>query len=251
MRTTCVLLFCCALSGGCAPRNDSIISSNNSQSLDASAPEIHSDLSTNIVTKEGAMKEHQSGTWTPGLSDQEKVTLFAIARDTLDWCVNRKKEPFPIDAYTITAKLKVDTATFVTLKIKGQLRGCIGSLAPEEPLYLSVHHNAINAALRDPRFRPVQPSELSIIDIDVSILSPIRPIPSITDFKLGQQGIILQKGMQRAVFLPEVAIEQDWTRDETLSHLSRKAGLPADAWRKDTRFQVFESVVLSIEKKKP
>lgn len=197
------------------------------------------------------MKEHQSGTWTPGLSEEEKTTVFAIAKDTLDWCVRSESEPFPIESYTITSKLKVPTATFVTLRMRDNLRGCIGSLAPEEPLYLSVHHNAINAAMHDPRFSPVQPSELTLIDIDVSLLSPIRPIPSIADFKLGQQGIILQKGMCRAVFLPEVAIEQNWTKEQMLSHLSMKAGLSADAWQKDTRFQVFESVVLSVEKKEP
>lgn len=203
------------------------------------------------------MKEHQSGTWTPGLSDEEKRTLFAIAQDTLEWCVNgaagamnKKKGPFPIERYTLTPKLKVKTATFVTLKIRGNLRGCIGSLAPVEALYLSVHHNAINAALEDFRFHPVQPAELPRLAIDVSILSPIRSIASLDEFKLGQMGIILEKGMARAVFLPEVAVEQGWTREEMLSHLSRKAGLPSDAWKKDTRFQVFESVVISMGKDK-
>ena len=196
------------------------------------------------------MKEQKIGTWTPGLSEEEKATLFAIAKDTLNWCVNNETKPFPIDSYTITPKLRIDMATFVTLKISGGLRGCIGSLAPVEPLYMSVHHNAVNAAMHDSRFRQVQPSELIQIDVDVSVLSPIRSIPSIEDFKIGQQGIILEKGMYRAVFLPEVATEQGWTKEQTLSHLSMKSGLSSDAWRKDARFQVFESVVLSIEKKK-
>ncbi|MDO9542363.1 MAG: AmmeMemoRadiSam system protein A, partial [Kiritimatiellia bacterium] len=138
-----------------------------------------------------------------------------------------------------------DTATFVTLKIKGELRGCIGSLTPAEPLYMSVHHNAINAALHDYRFRPVSKEELTAISLDVSILSPIRGIPSLDEFKLGQQGIILEKGMSRAVFLPEVAVEQKWTREETLTHLALKAGLERDAWKSGARFNVFESVVLS------
>ena len=199
------------------------------------------------IIKEADMKEQQSGTWTPGLSDAEKKTLFSIAKNTLDWCVNKQKGAFPIESYTLTPKLKAQTATFVTLKIKGELRGCIGSLAPVEPLYLSVHHNAINAALEDPRFQPVQPVELPRLEIDVSILSPIRDIASPDEFKLGRQGIILEKGMHRAVFLPEVAVEQGWTSEETLSYLSRKAGLTADAWKKDARFQVFESVVISMD----
>ena len=202
-----------------------------------------------------SISEHRSGAWTPGLTDEEKATLFAIAKDTLAWCVNgaagamnKKKGPFPIESYTITSRLKADTATFVTLKIRGDLRGCIGSLAPVEPLFLSVHHNAVNAAMHDPRFSPVQSAELPDITVDVSILSPIKDIPNLDAFKLGQHGIILSKGLAHAVFLPEVAIEQGWTKEETLAHLSQKAGLSANAWRQDAQFQVFESVVLSLGK---
>lgn len=198
--------------------------------------------------KEHQMKiiEHCSGAWNPGLSEKEKNALFAIARDTLDWCVGRKNGKFGIEKYELTPKLKAATATFVTLKIKGELRGCIGSLSPSEPLYLSVHHNAVNAALHDYRFNPVIKTELPSISIDVSILSPIREIPSLAEFRLGQQGIILESGMARAVFLPEVALEQKWTKEETLTHLALKAGLERNAWQKDARFQVFESAVLSV-----
>ncbi|MEI6564676.1 MAG: AmmeMemoRadiSam system protein A [bacterium] len=191
------------------------------------------------------MKEYRSGSWTPGLSEAEKTTLFAIANDTLKWCVKGRHGEFDFSPYVITPLMKTSMATFVTLKIKGELRGCIGSLAPVEALYLSIHNNAVNAALRDPRFSPVQPGELPRIEVDVSVLSPIRDIPSIADFKIGQQGIILEKGRYRAVYLPEVATEQGWTVEETLSSLSQKAGLPSDAWRKGATFQVFESVVLS------
>ena len=209
-----------------------------------------------IKTKEANMSisEHRSGAWSPELTDAEKMTLFAIAQDTLAWCVSggtgamsKRKEPFPIESYKVAPKLKAHTATFVTLKIRGELRGCIGSLAPVEPLYLSVHHNAVNAAMHDPRFSPVQSAELPGITVDVSILSPIRDLPDLDAFKLGQHGIILGKGAARAVFLPEVAAEQGWTKEETLAYLSQKAGLSADAWRKGAQFQVFESVVLSRE----
>lgn len=191
------------------------------------------------------MKEHRSGNWTPGLTEMEKKTLFRIANETLKWCVNGRSEKFEFGKYDITSLLKTDMATFVTLKIMGDLRGCIGSLAPVEALYLSVHHNAVNAALRDPRFSPVEPVELPRLEVDVSVLSPIREIPSIAEFKIGQQGIILEKGRYGAVFLPEVAIEQGWTVEETLTSLSHKAGLPGNAWRDGASFKVFESVVLS------
>lgn len=198
------------------------------------------------LTKEASpMNEHQSGAWTPGLTKDEKRTLLAIARDTLEWCVKGEGGRFSFERYTLTPRLQGDMATFVTLRIGEQLRGCIGSLAPVEPLCQSVHHNAVNAALKDFRFSPVRANELARIHIDVSMLSPIVDIPSVDEFKLGQQGIILEKGASRSVFLPEVAVEQGWTKEETLSYLSQKAGLSAEAWRKGARFKVFESFVLS------
>ncbi|MBI2441953.1 MAG: AmmeMemoRadiSam system protein A [Lentisphaerae bacterium] len=207
-------------------------------------------------TKEPKMKinEHRSGAWTPDLTEEEKATLFSIAKDTLAWCVSKadsgEKEPFAIEGYALTPKLKTPLHTFVTLKTRGDLRGCIGSLPPAAalPLYRSVHQNAISAALHDYRFSPVQPAELATIAVDVSILSPVKTIPNLEAFKLGKHGIILSKGASRAVFLPEVATEQGWTKEETLAHLSRKAGLAADAWHRDAQFQVFESVVLSLGK---
>ncbi len=191
------------------------------------------------------MKEHRSGEWTPGLSRAEGETLFAIVNDTLAWCVAGGEKPFDYGRYALTRKLKIPMATFVTLKIRGELRGCIGSLSPTAMLYESVHDNAVNAALEDPRFRPVQPDELPQIDVHLSILSPIVPIEGIEAFKLGEHGIILEKEHHRAVYLPEVATEQGWTVEETLSSLCQKAGLPSDAWRNQTAFSVFSSVVLS------
>lgn len=191
------------------------------------------------------IQEHRSGEWTPGLTDAEKATLFAIAEDTLQWCVNGGRGKFAFDRYNITEKLKVKTATFVTLKQHGMLRGCIGSLTPVQPLFESVHDNAINAALQDPRFMPVTPGELKGLEVDVSILSPIKDIASLDEFHLGEHGIIIEKGMNRAVYLPEVAVEQKWTKEETLTSLSEKAGMNGDAWRKGARFKIFSSVVLS------
>ncbi len=213
----------------------------------AAGSELASDFNVKkrLDERNTLMKEHQSGEWAPSLTQEEKKTLLTIARDTLEWCARGSKPAFNMGAYEITDAMRKDTATFVTLKINGHLRGCIGSLAPEEPLFQSVHNNAINAALHDPRFQPVKPSEASHIKLDVSILSPIKPIPSFSEFQTGKQGIILSKDGRRAVFLPEVAVEQNWTMEETLTHLSLKAGLPPDAWRQKALFQVFESFVLS------
>ena len=193
------------------------------------------------------MKEEQSGAWSPGLTAAEKETLFTIAADTLQWCVGGDRTPFSFETYTLTDRLQESMATFVTLKTQGRLRGCIGSLAPVEALYRSVHNNAVNASMRDFRFRPVTPAELANIDVHISVLSPIVDIAALDEFRLGEHGIILEKGGARAVYLPEVAPEQGWTRDETLSSLSRKAGLRADAWQEGASFKVFSSVVLARE----
>ncbi len=191
------------------------------------------------------ISEQRSGDWSPGLSEAEKAMVFAIAMDSLAWCTAGESGPFGFDRYVLTPLLKAKFATFVTLKAHGELRGCIGSLVPEEALYQSVHNNAVNAALRDPRFSPLRDEERTNLSVSVSILGPIRDVADASAFRPGQHGIILRKGPARAVFLPEVAVEQGWTREETLSYLSRKAGLAEDAWRRGARFQVFESVVLS------
>ncbi|MBI3985850.1 MAG: AmmeMemoRadiSam system protein A [Lentisphaerae bacterium] len=200
---------------------------------------------TNTSNKEKAMKETRSGDWSPTLTPDEQKTIFAIAHDTLAWCVKPGKTNFNWAAYTLTPKLMESLGTFVTLKSHGALRGCIGSLQAHEALYLSVHHNAINAALNDHRFTPLQASELASLEVDVSLLSPMRDIPSPDEFKLGRQGIVMEKDGASAVYLPEVAPEQGWTREETLTSLSRKAGLPGNAWKQGAHFKVFESVVLS------
>lgn len=195
--------------------------------------------------QEVKMQADTNGTRSAELSETEKQTLLAIARDTLHWCVHKRTGEFPLEKYALTPALRVPTATFVTLKSKGQLRGCIGSLEPEEELYLSVHRNTINAATRDYRFPAVQPVELPQLTLDISILSPTRPLATAEEFLPGRMGIILEKAGRRAVFLPEVALEQGWTRAQTLTHLSRKAGLPADAWQKGARFKAFTSTILS------
>ena len=194
------------------------------------------------------MKEVRSGDWSPALSESEQATLFAIASDTLAWCVAGRKGDFDLARYELTDALTIPTATFVTLKLNGQLRGCIGSLAPVASLAESVHDNAVNAALHDTRFRPVSVAECARLELHISILSPIRDITTLDAFILGEHGIILRKGMHRAVYLPEVATEQRWTRDQTLASLSQKAGMPEDGWREGARFQIFSSVVLSNER---
>ncbi len=148
--------------------------------------------------------------------------------------LERIKEDLPME-------LKQPAGAFVTLKENGRLRGCIGYISPRQPLYQAVLESGYNAACRDHRFQPLEAAELKGLEVEVSVLTPPRPIPSYESFRVGEQGIILSKDGLRAVFLPEVAREQGWDRVETLSHLARKAGLEPDAWRKGASFEVFES----------
>jgi AmmeMemoRadiSam system protein B/AmmeMemoRadiSam system protein A len=144
-----------------------------------------------------------------------------------------------IDA--LPARLREPAGVFVTLKRQGALRGCIGYIEPREPLYRAVLANGDNAARHDPRFPPVQASELEELDVEVSVLTPPRPIASWEEFRVREDGIVLSKDGRRAVFLPEVAAERGWTKEETLAHLAVKAGLLADDWRDGASFSVFTS----------
>jgi MEMO1 family protein len=194
------------------------------------------------------VKEQRSGEWTPDLSDSERRTLFEIAGDSLKWALDGGRGRFSFEKYSLTDRLKEKAAVFVTFLNRGRLRGCIGILEAQEPLYLAVHEYAVHAS-RDSRFvmEPITIGELPGISIHVSILSAMRDIPSPSEFKIGEHGIVLSKGMRRAVYLPEVAVEQGWTREETLSSLCHKAGLPGDAWKEGASFKVFSSVVLSVD----
>jgi AmmeMemoRadiSam system protein B/AmmeMemoRadiSam system protein A len=140
-----------------------------------------------------------------------------------------------------------NTGAFVTLNTKdGNLRGCIGQIIPTGPLFKTVTEMAKAAALRDRRFSPVTASELDDLVIDITLLSPPHPVHSVDEIEIGRHGIILKKlnpdGSQRAtsVFLPQVPGSFGWTREETLGHLSTKAGLAPDAWKEDCLFEVFE-----------
>lgn len=134
---------------------------------------------------------------------------------------------------------------FVTLndRVTGALRGCIGEILPMRPLVEAVAERAVDAALRDPRFSPVQERELSSLRIEVSALTPPKPVASWREIALGRDGMTLEKNGRFAVFLPQVAPEQGWDLPTTLSYLSQKAGLASDAWRDGATFETFQAEV--------
>jgi AmmeMemoRadiSam system protein A len=132
---------------------------------------------------------------------------------------------------------------FVTLTVDRELRGCIGEIDPRREIWRVVREQTVNAALRDPRFPPVTPVEAARIRIEISALTPSRPVASYREIVVGRHGMTLSKHGCSAVFLPQVATEQGWDLATTLSHLARKAGLPGDAWQDGATFTVFEAQV--------
>lgn len=178
-------------------------------------------------------------------TSEEKRQLLQLARTAIE---SRLKGQALPDTGALSEKLRNIRSSFVTLhKKEGNLRGCIGNINAFEPLADNIVHNALNSAFEDPRFPPlISPDELSELNIEISILTLPEKISSIEKFEVGKHGIILSKNGRSAVFLPQVASEQGWDKETTLTHLSLKAGLSAGAWREPgTQFQVFEAIVFS------
>lgn len=182
------------------------------------------------------------------LSGDEKRRLLDLARDTLKRHLAGRPLPDPEKEWkTIPDNLKKEFGVFVTLKNDGNLRGCIGSILPVEPLYQGVIRNAVNASTRDTRFVPMNAADEPHVDIEISVLTPPETVMGPEDILVGRDGIILEQGPHRAVFLPQVAPEQGWDLETTLTRLSMKAGLSADAWRSGTRFKTFQAHVFHEE----
>ncbi len=174
---------------------------------------------------------------------EERQMIVDIAHAAVDFSVNHKAKP-QINYDTVPPKFMEQGAVFVTLEKHGNLRGCIGDIVPQRPLVDSILMRSYSAALEDPRFPPVTPEELPLIDIEVSVLSPPVPVLSYNDIIIGKHGVILQKKMNSAVFLPQVPVEQGWTLEDTLNHLAVKAGLQKDDWKSECKFFVFVAEVL-------
>ncbi len=179
-----------------------------------------------------------------GLTEQDKKQLLILARKTIVDFLEKRRVPQPSElGVTISDTMREPRAAFVTLKKDSQLRGCIGDTVPWQPLYRSVIRNAINAAVNDRRFLSVTKDEFNDITIEISALTVPEPIASAEQIRIGIDGVILNKDGRSAVFLPQVAPENGWDVNQTLTRLSLKAGLPADAWKEGANFLVFQADV--------
>lgn len=176
------------------------------------------------------------------LTKEEKIFLLKTARKTLISHIKTNKHD---SVKTDNPKFLEKRGAFVTLHQNSELRGCIGYIKPFKPLIDTIVENTINASTNDLRFPPVTAADLDQIDIEISALTVPKEISSIDEIVLGRDGIILKKGPYNSVFLPQVAPEQGWDLETTLTYLAQKAGLGSDAWKKDCTFYTFEAEVFS------
>ena len=186
------------------------------------------------------MKDHQ---YCP-VPESLQPVLLRYSRSLLENAFSERggEAPGEPPAPTGEAIFLQPLGVFVTLRHGGELRGCIGSIAAEEPLVRALRRRTLDAAFRDRRFSPLRAAELPEVTIEHSLLSPMQPLGRTDQIRIGVDGVVLTVGSGRALFLPEVALQQRWDVAETLSALSLKAGLGGDGWRRDdARFEVFQT----------
>jgi len=185
------------------------------------------------------MKEEKKVGVDLGLTEEEKRTLHQIAKTVIENKAKGKAVPdFKIESTT----LKENRGAFVTIQKKGQLRGCIGYIEGHGPLYKTIEEMAEAAAFRDPRFSPVKEKELPELDIEISVLTPLKKITNVNEIEVGKHGIYIKKGWFSGLLLPQVATEYGWDRQTFLEHTCQKAGLPSNAWKeKDTEIYIFSA----------
>jgi hypothetical protein len=182
-----------------------------------------------------------ASTETP-LQAADKKALLELARETIKRYLTTETVPL---ARGISSRVDFPQGAFVTLKKHGELRGCIGHIPPDFQLCQTVAGMAAQAAFNDQRFPPVQLKELEDIEIEISALTPMKPVLSTDEIKIGRDGVVIFKDGKSAVFLPQVAVEQKWGRNELLDNLCLKAGLPIGSWKHGARFEVFQAEVFS------
>jgi uncharacterized protein len=162
------------------------------------------------------------------LSKKQKNLLLKIARETI---MNKILGTAQADHNIDDPILNIECGAFVTIHNKGELRGCIGNIIAETPLWLTVSNMAVQASTADPRFPPLSAGELEEIDIEISALSPLWKTEDLDDIEIGKHGILIKKGFNQGLLLPQVATEHGFNRMEFLEHTCMKAGLPGDCYK--------------------
>jgi AmmeMemoRadiSam system protein A len=171
----------------------------------------------------------------------DRLTLLQIARAAISAHLQGVQAPVP-DA---PGDLGRPAGAFVTLRLDGTLRGCIGYLERDRPLVEVVASSAVSAASEDPRFLPIDVKELEAAHIEISVLGPLEPIvpPDPAEIQIGRHGLVIEQGVRRGLLLPQVAVEWEWGAEAFLAHTCIKAGLPPDAWKHGAEVFRFDAEV--------
>lgn len=174
------------------------------------------------------------------LNRQEQKELLALARNTIKKYLASASRDYPAINNPV---FKEKRGVFVTLHRRGELRGCIGYPLPHKPLWEAVVDNAIAASSEDPRFPSVAAAELPELDIEISVLTVPQKVANHGQVKVGRDGIIISKGFQRGLLLPQVPVEQGWDLEQYISYGCLKAGLARDEWKKNVQIETFQALV--------
>jgi AmmeMemoRadiSam system protein B/AmmeMemoRadiSam system protein A len=170
--------------------------------------------------------------------------LLGIARRAIEGTVRDGRAP---QAASDNPSLQAKQGAFVTITIGGELRGCIGTFREDTPLWRTVAGMAVAAAQQDPRFPPLTEAELKKIHLEISALTPMKPVDDVGEIEVGRHGLYITKGMHSGVLLPQVPVEYGWDRRTFLEQTCRKAGLGKDEWKSGAQIQSFEAEVFGEE----
>jgi AmmeMemoRadiSam system protein A len=173
------------------------------------------------------------------LTSQERAALLAFARATIVARLTGAHLPPPV----ALARPQDHAGAFVTLHVDGELRGCIGYPGSTRRLDEVVGHCAVAAATEDPRFPALSAGEVRDLELEISVLTPIRRVHDVSEIEVGRDGLVIEDGFRKGLLLPQVAIEHRWDRDTFLAHTCLKAGLRPDAWRTGAKIFKFQADV--------
>jgi MEMO1 family protein len=180
-------------------------------------------------------------------TDQEREQLFRIARNSISERLDNRQHTD--NEKPVSDKLSEHMGAFVTLKINGELRGCIGRFVSSDPLYEVVGASAISSAFGDPRFTPLTREEYQKSELEITVLGPLKRIHNINEIILGRHGIYIKKDDHSGTMLPQVATENGWTREQFLGYTARdKTGIGWEGW-KDAELYIYEGVVLEEKRR--
>ena len=180
----------------------------------------------------------QSAEFTP----EERRVLLRLAHNSIEAALEGRR----IEVDPPTEHLAEQRGAFTTLHLHGKLRGCIGYVFPTQSLYRTIAETSRAAAFDDPRFEPVTLEQAPELKVEISVLSPLRPIAP-EDVVIGKHGLVVRQGSRRGLLLPQVPVEWEWNRETFLSQTCQKAGLAPDAWLRGAELQGFTAEIFGEE----